>query len=205
MTRFLLTDGIGEVKDFMPIASRLKKNVIVRKVSGIKGEIKYRMQCCPRFNYARSTHESKLNKNEIFFTSNGEDGLCLKLTSSIPLHLRNGDGYAEFTLKAGETAEFILENIEDNEISIINSNNFVETTFTDTLNYWKTWSAKSTYKGRWREMVMRSALVLKLLISDKYGSIIAAPTFSLPEKIGEAKIGITDFHGFVIRLSQYMH
>jgi GH15 family glucan-1,4-alpha-glucosidase len=53
-----------------------------------------------------------------------------------------------------------------------------------TIRFWKTWMAKSKYKGRWREMVRRSALLLKLLISREHGSLIAAPTFSLPEKIG---------------------
>ena len=56
--------------------------------------------------------------------------------------------------------------------------------FQQTVRFWKTWIAKSNYKGRWREMVNRSALMLKLLISREYGSLIAAPTFSLPEKIG---------------------
>ena len=52
------------------------------------------------------------------------------------------------------------------------------------MNFWRTWIARSTYKGRWREMVNRSALVLKLLTSQRYGSIVAAPTFGLPEVIG---------------------
>ena len=69
----------------------------------------------------------------------------------------------------------------------IDSKNFVEKNFTQTLNFWKEWTAKSTYNGRWREMVIRSALVLKLLISSQYGSIAAAPTFALPEKIGGSK------------------
>ena len=56
--------------------------------------------------------------------------------------------------------------------------------FLETAQFWKTWISKSNYKGRWREMVHRSALVLKLLISRKHGSLIAAPTFSLPESIG---------------------
>src|SRR6202008_3144864 len=56
--------------------------------------------------------------------------------------------------------------------------------FQQTVRFWKNWIAKSKYKGRWREMVQRSALLLKLLISREHGSLIAAPTFSLPEEIG---------------------
>ncbi len=61
---------------------------------------------------------------------------------------------------------------------------FVEQRFHETARFWKGWIAKSKYKGRWRETVNRSALMLKLLISREHGSLIAAPTFSLPEQIG---------------------
>jgi GH15 family glucan-1,4-alpha-glucosidase len=61
---------------------------------------------------------------------------------------------------------------------------FIERRFQETARFWKGWIAKSKYKGRWREMVNRSALMLKLLISREHGSLIAAPTFSLPEQIG---------------------
>ena len=56
--------------------------------------------------------------------------------------------------------------------------------FKATLNFWHHWIGRSNYSGRWREMVHRSALVLKLVISRTHGSLIAAPTFSLPESIG---------------------
>ena len=55
------------------------------------------------------------------------------------------------------------------------------------MNYWQAWSARSTYKGRWREIVNRSALVLKLMTSQKYGSVVAAPTCGLPEAIGHGR------------------
>jgi GH15 family glucan-1,4-alpha-glucosidase len=61
---------------------------------------------------------------------------------------------------------------------------FVEQRFRETARFWRGWIAKSKYKGKWREMVNRSALMLKLLISQEHGSLIAAPTFSLPEQIG---------------------
>src|SRR5262249_42579940 len=56
--------------------------------------------------------------------------------------------------------------------------------FKKTVNFWRRWVARSSYAGRWREMVNRSALTLKLLTSRQYGSIVAAPTFGLPETIG---------------------
>ncbi len=188
LTRFLFEEGIGELRDFMPISTLCKRSFLVRKVSNIKGEITYRMQCCPRFNYANDAHKAKLKKNELLFISEGKDRLSLKLKSTIPLKIKKSDGFAEFTLKAGESAEFILEIVQQEESQLdIDTKEFAEQSFIETLNYWKAWSAKSTYNGRWREMVIRSALVLKLLISHEYGSIIAAPTFSLPEQIGGNK------------------
>jgi hypothetical protein len=57
----------------------------------------------------------------------------------------------------------------------------------DTLHYWQKWISKSKYQGRWREVVHRSALTLKMLVFEETGAIVAAPTFSLPENIGGSR------------------
>jgi GH15 family glucan-1,4-alpha-glucosidase len=88
---------------------------------------------------------------------------------------------ARFSLRAGETATFVFGGRRSQQRPEIE---LLEDRFRDTSRFWKAWIAKSNYKGRWREMVNRSALMLKLLISRQYGSLIAAPTFSLPENIG---------------------
>ncbi|MCE5316100.1 MAG: glycoside hydrolase family 15 protein [Parachlamydia sp.] len=187
LTRFLFSDGIAELTDFMPVANLYKENILVRRVKSIKGKMTFRMLCSPRFNYARSGHTTKRDEKAIIFTSKGKDKLVLLLKSSVPIQIREGDGFAEFSLKPGETAEFILENITKEASCKESCKEFVDQAFTQTLNYWRNWAAQSTYKGRWREMVTRSSLVLKLLISHKYGSIIAAPTFGLPELLGGEK------------------
>ena len=61
---------------------------------------------------------------------------------------------------------------------------YVARAFKETVNFWRGWVGRSTYRGRWREMVNRSALTLKLLTSRTFGSIVAAPTFGLPEWVG---------------------
>ncbi len=185
LTRFLFEDGIGEVIDFMPLSSFFNKNIVIRRVKNIKGKINYRLECCPRFNYGKHSHKTEVKGNGIFF--HGEDGISLKLSSTIPMEMRKRDGYAEFTLKEGETADFILQKYNTENDSIASVTNFVDSAFHHTLNYWKDWVGKSTYKGLWQEMVIRSALTLKLLISEPYGAMVAAPTFGLPEKIGGHK------------------
>jgi GH15 family glucan-1,4-alpha-glucosidase len=87
-------------------------------------------------------------------------------------------------LKAGDVASFVLEEAREGEESPSNNGEYVSRSFKETVNYWRTWLGRSTYRGRWREMVNRSALTLKLLTSLPHGSIVAAPTFGLPENIG---------------------
>ena len=105
-----------------------------------------------------------------------------RCTRPLPSEQQSQDAISEFNLRAGEKATFIFRGVrpqgEQPEIE------FIERRFHETARFWKAWIAKSKYKGRWREMVNRSALMLKLLTSREHGSLIAAPTFSLPEQIG---------------------
>lgn len=185
LTRFHYEDGIGEITDFMPLSSFFRSNILIRRIKSIKGMITFRMRCNPQFNYGQDSHRTEIKNNAIFFHS--ETGLTLKLSSTVPIEVRKEGGYSEFTLKIGETADFVLQNFQDKQDSISSLKAFVDAAFIHTTNYWKDWSRSSSYNGRWREMVIRSALTLKLLISEKYGAIIAAPTFGLPEKIGGHK------------------
>lgn len=184
LTRFLSSEGVGEITDFMPVAEVYSGKELIRRVTTVRGLVTYKMICKPRFNYMRSSHTTELLNNEIIFTSSGEDKSVLRLKSTIPLSIKEGDGYAEFTLSPGQTADFILEYIIEGTSSKSNLDGFVSDCLFKTVNYWKDWMAQSKYTGRWMEMVNRSALVLKLLTSSKYGSIVAAPTFGLPETVG---------------------
>lgn len=184
LTRFLSSEGVAEITDYMPVAESCEDHSLVRRVTCIRGKIRFRLKCCPRFNYARSEHETEARDKEVIFRSKGEDGTVLKLKSTFPLQLKKEDVVMDFTLKAGEQADFVLEDLHNEESSKVTVKEFVENTLFATMNYWKDWVSKSTYKGRWMDMVNRSALVLKLLTSGKYGSVAAAPTFGLPEGIG---------------------
>ena len=184
LTRFLCKDGVGEVTDFMPVEALFQGKEIIRKVTTVRGEVSFHMDCKPRFNYAQSEHLLEIiSPYEIIFKSKDESSFELRLRSSVPMEIKEGDVYAEFTLSLGETAEFILETTDRSQPSIPLSD-FVNNSLTETITYWQQWMAQSNYQGRWSEIVNRSALVLKLLTSYKHGSIVAAPTFSLPESVG---------------------
>src|SRR3989441_418173 len=108
------------------------------------------------------------------------------LVSRFPL-ARQGTGVAtEFLLHPGEPSTFILRQVEGNgdDSGLMEARLVGTELLTQTLEFWRRWVSKCRYDGRWREMVNRSALMLKLLTFAPTGAIVAAPTCSLPEEIG---------------------
>ena len=183
LTRFLAEEGVAELTDYMPIASDGKQpNEIVRTLAVVRGCVDFKMSCRPRFNYAMCAHTVSLDAKCAIFSPMSEACPPLALYSTVDLRQQSQDVTAEFRLQAGEKVTFVFGGVRPQgdppEMQ------FVDQRFHDTARFWKAWIAKSKYTGRWRETVNRSALLLKLLISREHGSLIAAPTFSLPEEIG---------------------
>lgn len=182
LTRFLSDDGIAETTDFMPIVGEEEPGKIIRRVTVIQGEIDFHLKCQPRFDYARASHRTERDGDSIvFYPEDSQPSFVLQ--STIPLEI-DGEGVAQtFHLKAGDVAWFVFtQDCKEARKPIVVGD--LEDIFERTAQYWRDWIAKSNYTGRWREIVNRSALVLKLLTDRRYGSIVAAPTFGLPEKIG---------------------
>jgi GH15 family glucan-1,4-alpha-glucosidase len=185
LTRFLSNDGVAEISDFMPISSGGNEyHALVRRAKTVRGDVRFRLLFDPRFGYGRAGHRIHQKKNEVVFASEGPDKTAVRLRSEVPLKVQNGAAHAEFTLRSGQTAAFTMETAGRSSDSPSRNPNFVPEAFKQTMNFWQQWINRSKYKGRWREMVNRSALTLKLLSSAKYGSLVAAPTFSLPEEVG---------------------
>lgn len=184
ITRFLSESGMAEVSDFMPITQLGHAHDLVRRAKSVRGDIQFRMVCDPRFDYGRAEHRLEKKKNEVLFLSRGADKTALRLRSRVPLRIENGAAIAEFTLRSGEHAAFILEEAGTSGGSRSSQEHYAAESFKETINFWRNWMQRCNYRGRWREMVNRSALTLKLLTSATYGSIVAAPTFGLPEEPG---------------------
>jgi GH15 family glucan-1,4-alpha-glucosidase len=191
ITRFLMPDGVGEVQDFMPPprpGEAAHRHRMIRRVLAVRGQMRFLVEVAPRFDYARAGHRVERERDgTVLFRSDGADETALRLRATVPLEVRDGDAIAEFRLGAGESAAFVLEQAVEGEESPSAAPDYVADSFKQTVNFWRHWAARSTYEGRWRETVRRSALTLKLLTSEKYGSLVAAPTFSLPEAIGGAR------------------
>jgi GH15 family glucan-1,4-alpha-glucosidase len=191
LTRFLSESGVAEVTDFMPVVNkdqdkRRYGNHIIRMLRVIKGQVRFEMHCAPRFNYARSGHKAQRDQGSISFIPDCPDFPSMALHATFPLHVEGADAKASFILNAGETAMIAFGEVDEEEktlATVLDSGN-VEEHFQETSRFWRAWISRSNYTGRWREMVNRSALVLKLLCSADHGSLIAAATFGLPEKIG---------------------
>jgi len=185
VTRFLADCGVGQVIDFMPVGLSEGEDGyhwLIRQVSGIRSSMKFRMECYPAFNYARDRHSMELSEGGVIFKS---ADLNLGLITDIPLQEDDKGVFAEFTLAAGESAVFILREIDCEQGCGLPLNpEETRHVFEHTVDYWHQWISKCTYKGRWREIVERSALMLKLLTYEPTGAIIAAPTCGLPETLG---------------------
>jgi GH15 family glucan-1,4-alpha-glucosidase len=184
LTRFLGDRGVAEISDFMAMEHLGHRHNLIRRVKVVRGEIRFQMRCAPKFDYGRANHRVEQKPREILFVPHGGNLPALRLRCEFPCRVANGEVMAEFALRAGQSLSFILEEAGPGGESPSQKADYVPDTFKETMNYWLAWVARSNYRGRWREMVNRSALTLKLLTSQAHGSIVAAPTFGLPESIG---------------------
>ena len=191
LTRFMRPEGVGEVIDFMPVQEDRSANSpsviheIIRVARAIRGAARFRLECAPAFNFARTPHRVARITGGVLFETDADR---MVLLGPGPWELEDGKAIAQFTLQPGETAEFALRYvIEDEEEAILKAPIDGDRLMNETLAFWRKWLSSCKYEGRWRENVLRSALVLKLLTHRPTGAIVAAPTCSLPEEIGGAR------------------
>ena len=183
ITRFLTPAGVGEVEDFMPIerSGEPHRHRLIRRVVCVRGEMRFRVNVDPRFDYGRAEHEVAIHEHGVVFES---PELTLALHSSIPFEQASAGVVCEFKLGPGESKAFVLEQVEAGCVPRLYGEEETRELFERTVEFWRRWVHQSRYRGRWREMVHRSALTLKLLTYKPTGAIVAAPTTSLPEQLG---------------------
>lgn len=188
VTRFLSNHGVGEVTDFMPVLresggpTERISHQIVRIARAVRGPMRFRLECFPAFDYARQPHETYLRQRGAVFETPGQSFV---LATTQPLTRTDGGVTAEFVLQPNECAVFALRQREGEvNLDMLEEPLDSESLLRETVTYWRNWIGRSNYRGRWREMVNRSALILKLLTFQPTGAIVAAPTCSLPEEVG---------------------
>ncbi len=187
LTRFMRAEGVGEIIDFMPVredcamSSDSVIHEIIRIARAVRGAVRFRLECIPAFNYARTAHRTEPIEGGVLFETENQR---MVLLGPGPWQIQDGKAVVQFTLQPGETAEFALRHLAKPDDPGIKAPVEGARLMHDTLAFWRRWLSYCKYEGRWRETVLRSALTLKLLTHRPTGAIVAAPTCSLPEEIG---------------------
>ena len=191
ITRFMTEAGVGEVVDFMPVsgAKATPRHQLVRIVRCVRGEMTFAVDIAPRFDYGRESHQTHLTEDGAVFEGS---------RTSMTIHLvreqdddrlarprvdEHGDVHAEVTLTAGLMRGLVLETGTAGPVRQVRVAEAWRL-FEETVGFWESWLRQSTYSGRWREALNRSAITLKLMTYAPSGGIVAAPTAGLPEQIG---------------------
>lgn len=183
VTRFSNDDGAGQIVDFMPVDVKEGESGyhwIVRKVVCVQGKMRFALNCQPSFNYGQDEHRTERFEQGARFST---ASVSFDLDTTIPLTLGDGSVQGEFELCEGEQTTIVFRETGTGPPAGV-SDEETERLFELTIEYWHHWLSQCKYKGRWREMVHRSALALKLMTYEPTGAIVAAPTCSLPESIG---------------------
>lgn len=196
-------------REGMQVQDELKK-WLVRRVECIRGKVDLNVEIFPAFDYARGDHSvdillpvhrpGVLVSKTVVFTSkdiklqldvtidHGEEDAetCPVVTfKKIRKEGMRGEGVtAQIHLWEGQQVSFVLRDDIPNHVTRDVTPDVLDLQQHDTQTFWYNWISKSSYKGRWREVVSRSLFILKLLTYEPTGAIIAAPTFSIPEDIG---------------------
>ncbi len=192
ITRFMTEGGVGEVVDFMPATSSTiatPRHRLVRMLRCVRGQMRFTIDLAPRFDYGREKHEVHPSEYGAVFKGSHssltmnvvrepEDEQIAQVRIDEP-----GDLHGELTLTAGQVRGVILETGSEGPPREVRRAE-VERLFDDTVQFWQSWVAKSTYTGRWRETLLRSAITLKLMTYAPSGGLVAAPTAGLPEQVG---------------------
>ena len=194
-TTFTVDGGMVRVTDFMPIAEDgipetppEPYHEIHRVVTCLAGEVALRCDFQPRPDYARASPEF----NPLPGSPGGGvvvrgGGQILTLLASVPLDIaeRAGVIHNDFTLSQGQTATFVLAYGDDRTAGL--DGYTTASKLEHTRQFWLDLVAGMNYTGLWRDAVVRSFLVLHLMMYQRTGAIVAAPTTSLPETIGGSR------------------
>ena len=193
ITRFMTPDGVGEVHDFMPVINgpATDRHRLVRNIKVVRGTMRFVIEIEPRFDYGRASSQVEISEQGAVFRAS--DGMELTVHGIAP----NGSSVADLnikplpgsrglhwtrTMREGQAGGVVLESMGGSPKMVTPQQ--VDRLQEETALFWRHWLNRSTYRGRWREMVARSAITLKLMTYAPTGAPVAAPTAGLPEQVG---------------------
>ena len=186
ITRFLMPDGVGEVQDFMPpprSGEAAHRHRMIRRVLAVRGQMRFIVDVAPRFDYARARHEVVAHPARRAIPLSR--GCSSALSTHCPLEIvGGGDVRAQHRTPGRGDGDLRARPRRARRDAGVVLRCRHQRRVRRTVAFWRGWLRRSRYSGRWREMVHRSALTLKLLTYAPTGAIVAAPTTSLPEQLG---------------------
>jgi GH15 family glucan-1,4-alpha-glucosidase len=174
-------NGVARVTDFMPLRASgpTPHPEVIRLVHGISGTVEMEMEIVVRFDYGRLVPWARRVGGDLLYVA-GPDALLLRAETAI--EGRDARTISNFTLHEGQFESFVLSWSPSHAPP--NEPHHAASALEATLEWWRTWSGRLQYKGKWRAEILESLMVLKALTFAPTGGIVAAPTTSLPEHIG---------------------
>ena len=193
VTRFLTEEGVGEVVDFMPVhepTTATDRHRIVRMVRCVRGRMTFDIEVAPRFDYGREQHQTHLTDDGVVFESRAHvddaqprQGARRTIGAPTCSWTPRVTSTPRSSWRPARCAAWSWRPARRRRRAQVRVDE-VRRLFDETVHFWESWLAQSTYEGRWRETMNRSAITLKLMTYAPTGALVAAPTAGLPEQVG---------------------
>lgn len=192
-TCFQTAAGVATLTDLMPVASEVNKrnrlisdHEIIRRVECTSGEVGFRLRFLPRADYGKSGVPIRRLGKLGYRMEVGKGVYWLRSSVALQIHHEEeGDSLiGDFTLRAGQKIFFSFSYAAEAPAVLPPLGLTLENRIVESVHWWQTWAERANYDGPYRRQVIRSALTLKLLTYAPSGAVIAAPTTSLPERLG---------------------
>jgi GH15 family glucan-1,4-alpha-glucosidase len=184
-TVFRTASGAVRVTDALVLADRTicsPMRELVRRVEGLAGRVSMRWSIEPGFDFGRTEPRIERRHDRVVIQA-GRNALAVSSWGSGEHRIERDRIDAAFDAEEGRPVVLSLASAHGEPLVFV-TRDHVERALDRTDRFWRDWSARARYGGPWRDAVVRSALVLKLLVYSPSGASVAAPTTSLPERLG---------------------
>ena len=174
-----VTDALTLSADDRPVRE------LARRVEGVDGDVDLAWSVAPRFDDTQRPARIDRTDYGAFVARGDDETVVVQAWGAGEALVADGEIRGHVVVSAGDSALLVLAASSPHAGSLpFTTRDAVALRLTHTMNWWRSWCGGLSYEGPWREQVLRSALVLKLLVDGATGAMVAAPTMALPERVG---------------------